>query len=155
VRPSLRILLIEDSVDDAALVVCELTRGGYDVICERVDTPAAVIAALDRQVWDLAIASYTMPAFAGAAAIDLLRQRDADLPFIFVSGTIGEDAAVAAMRTGAHDYIMKARLTRLLPAVERELRDAGVRRERRRVDRLAEPRAPARPSRSGGAGGEP
>ena len=98
VRPSLRILLIEDSVDDAALVVCELTRGGYDVICERVDTPAAVIAALDRQVWDLAIASYTMPAFAGAGAIDLLRQRDADLPFIFVSGTIGEDAAVSALK---------------------------------------------------------
>ena len=138
VRPSLRILLIEDSVDDASLVVCELARGGYDVMCERVDRPAAVVAALDRQAWDIAIASYGMPAFAGAPAIDLLRQGDADLPFIFMSGTIGEDAAVAAMRMGAHDYIMKGNLTRLLPAVERELRDAGVRRERRRVEqRLA------------------
>ena len=137
-RPSLRILLIEDSVDDAALVVCALTRGGYDVICERVDTPGAVIVALDRQVWDIAIASYAMPAFAGAPAIELLRQRDADLPFIFMSGTAGEDAAVAAMRTGAHDYVMKDNMTRLLPAVERELREAGVRRERRRVEqRLA------------------
>ena len=75
-----------------------------------------------------------MPGFTGTAALTLLRQHDADLPFIFVSGTIGEDAAVAAMRTGAHDYLMKGGLKRLIPAVERELRDAGVRRERRRVE---------------------
>ena len=105
-----------------------------------------------------------MPGFTGTAALTLLRQHDADLPFIFVSGTIGEDAAVAAMRTGAHDYLMKGSLKRLIPAVERELRDAGVRRERRRVeaaprapgvsrpaDRSAEPRAAARSSRPGDA----
>src|SRR5882672_8527713 len=138
VTPRLRLLLIEDSEDDAALVVRALVRGGYDVTSERVDTPAALRVALDRQLWDIAIADYTMPGFSGTVALQMLRERDADLPFIFVSGTIGEDAAVAAMRIGAHDYIMKGNLQRLVPAVERELRDAGMRRERRRVEqRLA------------------
>jgi len=136
--PTLRLLLIGDSPDDAALIVRELTRGGYDVDFDRVDTPDALVAALKRQSWDIVVADYTMPGFTGTAALTLLRQHDADLPFIFVSGTIGEDAAVAAMRTGAHDYLMKGSLKRLIPAVERELRDAGVRRERRRVEaRLA------------------
>jgi diguanylate cyclase (GGDEF)-like protein len=134
VTPNLRLLLIEDSSDDAALVVCALTRGGYDVVCERVDTPAALLAALDGASWDIAIASYMMPAFPGTVALDLLRQRDAAMPFIFISATPGEEAAVAAMRIGAHDYILKDNLKRLVPAVERELRDAGVRRERRRVE---------------------
>jgi DNA-binding NtrC family response regulator len=134
VTPTLRLLLIEDSADDAALVVRELTRGGYDVDVERVDTPEGLVAALKRQAWDIAVADYTMPGFTGTAALTLLRQHDADLPFIFVSGTIGEDAAVAAMRTGADDYLMKGALKRLIPAVEREMRDAGVRRERRRVE---------------------
>jgi diguanylate cyclase len=134
VTSRLRLLLIDDSPDDAALVVAELTRGGYDVDFDRVDTPDALVAALTRQSWDIAVADYTMPGFAGTAALTLLRQHDADLPFIFVSGTIGEDAAVAAMRTGAHDYLMKGGLKRLIPAVERELRDAAGRRERRRVE---------------------
>jgi diguanylate cyclase (GGDEF)-like protein len=138
VTSTLRLLLIEDSPDDAALVVRELVRGGYDVECDCVDTPDALVASLKRQSWDITIADYTMPGFTGTAALTLVRQHDADLPFIFVSGTIGEDAAVAAMRTGAHDYIMKGSLKRLVPAVEREMRDAGVRRERRRVEqRLA------------------
>ena len=128
-------MLIEDSEDDATLVVRLLTRGGYDVAAERVDSPAALTAALDRQPWDLAIADYAMPGFSGTAALHMLRERDADMPFIFVSGTIGEDAAVSGMRTGAHDYIMKDNLARLLPAVERELGEAGVRRERRGVER--------------------
>jgi diguanylate cyclase (GGDEF)-like protein len=134
VTPRLRLLLIEDSEDDAALVVRALTRGGYDVTAERVDTPAALRAALDRQSWDVTIADYTMPGFSGTAALQILRERDADLPFIFVSGTIGEDSAVAAMKVGAHDYIMKGNLKRLVPAVERELREAAVRRERRRAE---------------------
>jgi diguanylate cyclase len=138
VTSTLRLLLIEDSPDDAALVVRELTRGGYDVDVDRVDTPEALVAALKRQSWDIVVADYTMPGFTGTAALTLLRQHDADLPFIFVSGTMGEDAAVAAMRTGAHDYLMKGALKRLIPAVERELRDAGARRERRRAEeRLA------------------
>jgi len=134
VTPRLRLLLIEDSEDDAVLVVRTLTRGGYDVQFERVDTPATLRAALGRQSWDIVIADYTMPGFSGTVALQMLRERDADLPFIFVSGTIGEDSAVAAMRVGAHDYIMKGNLKRLVPAVERELRDASVRRERRRAE---------------------
>ena len=138
VTSNLRLLLIEDAPDDAALVVRELARGGYTVECDRVDTPDALVESLKRQSWDIVIADYTMPGFTGTAALTLVRQYDADLPFLFVSGTIGEDAAVAAMRTGAHDYIMKGSLKRLVPAVEREMRDAGVRRERRRVEqRLA------------------
>jgi len=134
VTPRLRLLLIEDSEDDAALVVRALVRGGYDVTSERVDSPATLRSALDRQAWDIAIADYTMPGFSGTVALQMLRERDADLPFIFVSGTIGEDSAVSAMKVGAHDYIMKGNLKRLVPAVERELRDASVRRERRRAE---------------------
>jgi len=137
VAQNIRLLLIEDSSDDAELVVSALSRGGYDVVTKRVDTPAALAAALESEEWDVAIADYAMPGL-GTAALDLLRQRDSDMPFIFVSGTGGEDAAVAAMQTGAHDYIMKGNLKRLAPAVERELRAASVRRERRRVEqRLA------------------
>jgi len=138
VNAHLRLLLIEDSENDALLVVQALGRSGYDVSFERIDTAPALVAALNRQIWDLAIADFTMPQFSGTAALRIVRERDADLPFIFVSGTIGEDAAVEAMRNGAHDYIMKGNLKRLLPAVERELREASVRRDRRRVEqRLA------------------
>ena len=134
----LRLLLIEDSEDDAALVVRALTLCGYAVTAERVETRETLAAALDRQAWDLVIADYTMPRFSGTAALELLRERDPDMPFIFVSGTIGEDAAVAAMKTGAHDYIMKGNLKRLIPAIDRELRDARVRRERKGAEqRLA------------------
>src|SRR3977135_1566794 len=112
----LRLLLIEDSEDDAALVVRALTFSGYHVVVERVETGAALVAALEKQSWDLAIADYAMPRFSGTAALELLRERDPDMPFIFVSGTIGDDAAVAALKTGAQDYIIKGNLKRLLPA---------------------------------------
>jgi diguanylate cyclase (GGDEF)-like protein len=136
--PPLQLLLIEDSEDDAALVVRELSRSGFVVAPERVETPEALAAALERQRWDVAIADYTMPRFSGPAALTLLRKYDSEMPFIFVSGTIGDDAAVTAMRTGAHDYIMKGNLKRLAPAVERELRDAVGRRARKRAEaRLA------------------
>jgi diguanylate cyclase (GGDEF)-like protein len=130
VRPRLRVLLVEDSEDDAALVGRALSNGGFKVFSERVDSADGLRAALDRQAWDLAVADFSMPGFSGTAAMEIVRERDPDLPLIFVSGTIGEDVAVAAMRTGAHDYIIKGNLARLVPAVERELRDAAVRRER-------------------------
>ena len=134
----LRLLLIADSPADEALVVGALTDGGYEVVYERVDAAVALTAALDRQSWDIAIADSTIAAFPSAMALDLLRQRDADLPCIVVSGTSGEDAAVAAMRVGARDYILKSQLERLAPSVDRELGEARVRRERRRVEqRLA------------------
>jgi diguanylate cyclase (GGDEF)-like protein len=134
----LRVLLVEDSEDDAALVVRELTRGGYDVTYSRVDTAEALIAALEDARWDLATGDFSMPQFSGTAALTIVRQFDPEMPFIFVSGTIGEDAAVAAMRSGAQDYIMKGSLKRLVPAVERELREVAIRRSRKKAEeRLA------------------
>ena len=131
---SLRLLIVEDSEDDTLLLVRELERGGYKVTFERVETPETLHAALDRQPWDIVISDYSMPHFSGTAALKLLKEKGLDVPFIFVSGTIGEDTAVAAMKGGAHDYIMKGNLRRLLPAVERELGEAKMRRERRRAE---------------------
>jgi PAS domain S-box-containing protein len=130
----LRVLIIEDWEDDALLLLRVLRRAGYDLTFERVDTAEAMEAALDRQTWDIIIADYTMPEFNGLAALALVKERGLDLPFIIVSGSIGEDIAVAAMKAGAHDYMMKNNLTRLIPAVERELREAEVRRARRRAE---------------------
>jgi diguanylate cyclase (GGDEF)-like protein len=126
----LRLLQIEDREDDAALVAAALTRAGYHVHTRRVDSAPDLRHELQNSDWDLVIADYTMPGFSGTKALAIVREQHPDLPFIFVSGTIGEDTAVAAMRTGAHDYIMKSNLLRLAPAVERELREAAVRRER-------------------------
>lgn len=130
----LNLLLIEDSEDDARLVTRALTQAGYSVNAWRVDTAEALRAALHVTTWDLAIADYTMPSFSGSRALAIVREQGIDLPFIFVSGTIGEDIAVAAMKTGAHDYIMKGNLARLAPAVERELREVKVRQERIKAD---------------------
>jgi PAS domain S-box-containing protein len=131
----LRVLLVEDSEDDALLLMRELRRGGYEPRCERVDTAGDMEAALDERVWDLVIADHSMPAFSSSAALELLKRKGfVDTPFIIVSGRIGEDAAVAAMKAGAHDYIMKDNLARLNTAIERELREAEVRRERRRTE---------------------
>jgi len=131
---TIRCLLVEDSEDDALLVLAELRRGGYTVTHERVETPEAMRAALDRQPWDIVIADYKMPRFSGLAALELLKASGKDLSFIVVSGTIGEDAAVQMMQAGANDYIVKGKLARLVPAVERELRDAEGRRERKRAE---------------------
>ncbi|HEY9639518.1 MAG TPA: PAS domain S-box protein [Coleofasciculaceae cyanobacterium] len=128
--PQLHVLIIEDSEDDMLLVLRELRRGGYTLHSDRVDTAAAMQAALDRQPWDIVIADYTLPTFSAPEALKLLQRQQLDLPFIIVSGTIGEEVAVAAMRAGAHDYIIKGNLTRLLPAVERELREAEERQKR-------------------------
>ena len=126
----LRVLQVEDTEDDAALVAAALTRAGYDVSARRVGTADDLRRELDESEWDLVIADYTIPGLGGTKALAIVREQHLDLPFIFVSGTIGEDTAVAAMRTGAHDYIMKTNLSRLAPAVKRELREAAVRRER-------------------------
>src|SRR5918993_3284278 len=131
----LRVLLVEDSEDDTLLLVRSLRRGGYDPIWERVDTAEAMEAAFDGGGWDLVISDHGMPAFNSSAALELLRRKGfVDLPFIIVSGQIGEDAAVAAMKAGAHDYLMKENLARLNSAIERELREAEVRRERRQAE---------------------
>jgi len=131
----LKVLFVEDSEDDTMLLLRRLRKGGYDPIWERVDTSADMEAALDGASWDLVISDHSMPAFSSSAALGLLRRKGfVDLPFIIVSGQIGEDAAVAAMKAGAHDYLMKDDLARLNSAIERELREAEVRRERRRAE---------------------
>ncbi len=130
----LRILIVEDSQDDADLLVNELERGGYELISERVDTPTAMKAALDQKQWDVIIADYNLPSFSAPAALRLVQEQGWDLPFIVVSGCIGEDIAVAVMKAGAHDYLMKDNLARLVPAVERELREAVERRKRREAE---------------------
>lgn len=135
----LRLLLVEDSEDDVALMLRELRRGGYDPAHERVDTPEAMGAALDREVWDLVISDYYMPSFTGLAALALLQERELDVPFIIVTGSVGEDIAVEAMRVGASDYLLKDNLTRLAATVERELREARMRGQRRILEeRLVE-----------------
>jgi two-component system, NarL family, sensor histidine kinase UhpB len=131
----LRVLLVEDSEDDALLLMRELRRGGYDPSYERVDTAAGMERALEERIWDLVIADHSMPAFSSVAALELLKRKGfVDVPFIIVSGQIGEDAAVEAMKAGAHDYIMKDNLARLNTAIEREVREAESRRERRRAE---------------------
>src|SRR3569832_1366386 len=129
-------MIIVVSEEDALLLQRQLRSGGYELIARQVDTAEAMKAALEEDTWDIIFADYTMPRFDGLAALHLLRQRDSDIPFIFVSGTIGEDTAVMAMRAGAQDYIMKGRSKRLLPAVERELHEAEARRERRRTEHV-------------------
>ncbi len=131
----LKVLLVEDSEDDALLLLRELRRGGYDPAYERVDTAGAMEAVLEEQDWDIVISDHSMPAFNSSAALALLRRKGfVDTPFIIVSGRIGEDVAVAAMKAGAQDYIMKDNLARLNTAIERELREAEGRRERRRAE---------------------
>jgi DNA-binding NtrC family response regulator len=134
VATPLRALIVEDQEDDALLLVRELTRGGFDVRHQRVDSADALSHAVDGGEWDIVFADYTMPHFRGTTALQMVRSRGLDLPFIFVSATIGEDVAVEAMRAGANDYVIKGSLKRLVPAVERELRDAAVRRERKRLE---------------------
>jgi hypothetical protein len=131
----LRVLIVEDSEDDAALSLRELRRGGFEVSFERVQTADDMIAALDGGRWDLILSDYTMPSFSAPDAFAVLRSRDLDVPFIIVSGTVGEETAVLAMKLGVHDYLVKGKLTRLVPAVERELREAAGRRARRRAER--------------------
>ena len=131
----LRALLVEDSENDAELLVRALRRGGYDVEHRRVDSAAALLENLEVQEWDIVISDYSMPGFTGMAALSIVREKGFDMPFVFVSGTMGEDIAVEAMKTGAQDYIVKGNLSRFLPAIERELREAGVRREHKLVEK--------------------
>ncbi len=130
----LRVLVVEDSEDDTVLMLRELQGGGYEPTHERVDTAKAMTEALGREKWDVILADYVMPRFSAAAALTLLKESGLDLPFIIVTGTVGEEIVVAAMKAGAHDYLFKGNLARLVPAVERELRDAEVRRARRRAE---------------------
>jgi signal transduction histidine kinase len=132
-RETIHVLIVEDSEDDALLIVREL-RKHFDVSFKRVDTAESMTAALAAETWQLIISDYSMPAFKGTDALELLKETALDIPFIFVSGTIGEDTAVGAMKAGAQDYLVKGNLKRLIPAIQRELSDAETRRERRRAE---------------------
>jgi signal transduction histidine kinase len=128
----LRVLLVEDSESDAALVVRQLTASDYEVTWERVETAGQMRTALEAPGWDIVIADYKLPGFDAPAALAILQETGLDLPFVVVSGQIGEESAVALMKAGAYDYLMKDQLARLAPVVERELGEARMRRERRR-----------------------
>lgn len=130
----LRVLIVEDSEDDAELLAIELKRSGYQLVYERVETMGGMHTALNEQTaWDIVLADYALPQFSAIAALDILKDYKLDLPFIIVSGKIGEDTAIAAMKAGAHDYLLKGKLARLVPAVERELREAILRQEHRQA----------------------
>lgn len=131
---TLRVLLVEDSEDDAALTLRQLKKGGYEPAYKRVDTKEDMRAALETRDWDVVLSDYNMPIFSGPAALALLRSMHIDLPFIVISGAMGEESAVELMRSGAHDYIMKDNLARLVPAIERELREAELRRAQQRAE---------------------
>ncbi|HSL30627.1 MAG TPA: response regulator [Anaerolineales bacterium] len=127
----LRVLVVEDSEDDALLIVRELQHGGYTVEFERVQTRGEMQTALARRTWDVVLSDYTMPQFSALGALEVLKESGLDLPFLVISGTIGEETAIAALKAGAHDFLLKGKLARLIPAIERERRDAEIRRSHR------------------------
>jgi PAS domain S-box-containing protein len=127
-------LILEDTDDDLQLLLRTLRQGGYELVFEHVDNEPEFKSALARGIWDLVIADYSMPQFTALDALHWIQSQGIDIPFLIVSGTIGEELAVAAMKAGAHDYFVKGKLARLIPTIERELREAGERRERRRAE---------------------
>jgi diguanylate cyclase (GGDEF)-like protein/PAS domain S-box-containing protein len=133
-KTPLNALIVEDLEDDAMLLASRLAREGFRLHWCRVDSEEDMEAALSQEPWDIVFSDYSMPRFRGDLALEITRRHDPDLPFIFVSGTIGEDTAVACMKAGAQDYVMKHDLARLAPAVRRELEDARARREQRRTE---------------------
>jgi PAS domain S-box-containing protein len=137
--------LVEDSEPDAELLLHEVQRGGYEPTWERVDTATALTAALARQQWDVITCDWVMPRFSAPAALHLIQQQGVDVPIIIVSGEVGEEVAVSAMKAGACDYVSKHKLTRLCPAIERELKEAEGRRARKEAEkRLGEREAELR-----------
>ncbi len=133
-RSTLRTLVVEDSEDDAELLIRQLTRSGYEPSATRVETAEEMSRLLDEKTWDLIIADYSLPNFSAVQALHLLHEKGLDIPFIILSGTIGEGTAVEAMKAGAHDYIMKGSSARLIPAIDRELREARERATRHRAE---------------------
>ena len=130
----LHVLFVEDSENDLKLLLEELHQKGYEAVYERVQIPAELTSALDRHPWDVVLSDYALPQFSGPDALKLLREKGLDVPFIVVSGTYGEEAAVDMMKAGANDYIVKNNLSRLVPAIERELEAAQTRRARARAE---------------------
>jgi PAS domain S-box-containing protein len=134
---SLRVLIVEDSIDDTFIIVHELLRGGFEVTSDRVETAKAMENALAGQTWDLIISDYSIPGFGGVAALELYQRKGLEMPFIMVSGVMGEELAVEMVKAGAHYYLTKAHLDRLADAVRQELRAAGERQIRKQTEATA------------------
>jgi PAS domain S-box-containing protein len=132
----IRVLIVEDSKTDAALIVRFLTKQGFEVIAERIETAEAFKVALHEKPWDIIISDYVLPSFGGLEVLEILREGNIDIPCIITSGRIDDETAVAAMRAGARDYVMKDNLKRLGPAVERELKEAEVRRQAAEAEKV-------------------
>jgi PAS domain S-box-containing protein len=130
----LRALIIEDSEDDALLLIRELQKGGYDPVYDRVETAAAMEKSLKEKQWDIVLCDYTLPEFNAPSAIAVLKKTNMDIPIIIISGTIGEEKAADCMRLGAKDYLLKRNMSRVCPAIARELADAEVRGKQRRAE---------------------
>ena len=133
----LHVLVVEDSENDAALVLEELRKEGYEPMAERVQTAEELRLALSRHTWDVILSDYVMPQFSGPDALKIVREKNADIPFIVISGVYGEEAAVSMMKAGANDYLVKNNLARLVPAVEREMESARARHARAQAENMA------------------
>jgi DNA-binding NtrC family response regulator len=131
---ALRLLMVEDSENDATLIEYELRRGGYAVTSRRVDTPEAMRAALEQETWDVITSDHSMPAFSAPAALRLAKELCPEMPFIIVSGEIDLNLVVSLMKAGAHDYIQKNELPRIVPSIERELEEVELRRKQRQAE---------------------
>lgn len=136
-KACLRVLIIEDSEDDLLLLLRELRKGRFQIQHHCVESAEDLELHLQTAQWDAILSDYNLPGFGALAALDILRNRELDIPFIIVSGAVGEETAVEAMRAGAHDYVMKGSLARLMPAIERELREAASRQARRDAEKAA------------------
>jgi PAS domain S-box-containing protein/putative nucleotidyltransferase with HDIG domain len=130
----LRLLIIEDSQDDTEFLLRELRRLNYEVEFERVETGGAMRTMLSEKEWDLILSDYTLPKFYALQALEILKLSGLDIPFIIMSGTIGEETAVATLKAGANDFLVKGKYARLGPAIERELREAESRRHRKQAE---------------------
>lgn len=133
-RKPLRLLVVEDSPDDAELVELEVAKHGYEPTVLRVENEGSMREALESREWDAIIADYSVPGFGSVPALRLLKETGRDIPFIIVSGSISDETAVAAMRAGAHDYLLKDNIARLVPAIEREVQEAAIRRQKRHAE---------------------
>lgn len=134
-REPYKILLVEDSEADAALIRQQLSRDGLLASCWRVDNPDDLLHVLEKEPWDVALCDYALPGFSGLEALKLVKEKNPDIPCMIVSGQIGEEVAVEAMKAGASDYIMKDRLKRLAPAIEREIKEARIRLEKQAIQK--------------------
>ena len=130
-KKKLKILLVEDSENDALLIMRNISQDGFDPVYERVDTPGELEAALENKDWDIVLSDYNMPNFSGLDALKIFKKKNLEIPFIIISGTIGEDLAVKTMKKGANDYLMKGKLARLVPSIKREIKEAKIRIENR------------------------